>query len=357
MKTSMFIEGLYFANLYLSDHLCFSSSLARRIKLISIKILPEQILETTTFIRFKSHKRQAHLSEYFPELVSSFQSASNEKAPAAYVLTLIATLFSRTQLSSLFRTERMVHSFTMLLTFLAVGTVAVIVAPVREEDSVSSSTDCNSTLPYSLPSLPSYHPQAGTFGSQDLACQAIRITKLPYSQYVAFVKAHMVFLTEKGEWQEWETDETMLQKNPQDSQLQTKIKEWAVKIRERGEHLLRKIEKEDVRFAGLYVWYHISNLDKIDQLKFTLIVLLGKPPLDKESETTFQSFEGSIQRLDLSLPWDILEEIENKEDQKNTAIVIQNWMWIDNVEKTGFLKNIAHIKRTAKKRLPFEYFA
>ncbi|KAJ3807426.1 hypothetical protein EV368DRAFT_66949 [Lentinula lateritia] len=168
----------------------------------------------------------------------------------------------------------MLHSNSVLITFLAAGTASVFGVPVREGFANSLATQ-NAGFPSSF-HLPS--PQHGQSGYQNLERRA-GVTNPLHLKYIEFVEQNQNCLTHIGDLWDCKADVIMLHAKPNDSVLQGKLGNWAMRIHQSmqisksgcassgGEsnqdvkQLLRGIKDQDDQKTGEFVWGHKEYLD------------------------------------------------------------------------------------------------
>ncbi|KAJ3882860.1 hypothetical protein F5051DRAFT_435724 [Lentinula edodes] len=269
----------------------------------------------------------------------------------------------------------MVHSNSVLITFLAAGTASVFGAPVREGFDKSLATR-NPSFPSNFPPSSPQHSQSGY---QNLGRRAGSrgkgVTSPLYQGYIKYIEQNQNCLAHIGELWDCKADVIMFQANPNDSRLQGKIRYWATTIHERMkaskpgcagsggeskqdvEQLLKGIKDKDDQTMGEFVWEHkeyldipaadiIRNLKEIPNGPSVMLLhqwaedvqeRMNEP--DKQKPPSFGGVEDvPVEKL--------LEGITDPSHREKIAFVKDpnNWKLLNSEQRGKFLMNVSTIK-------------
>ncbi|KAH7874274.1 uncharacterized protein C8R40DRAFT_335311 [Lentinula edodes] len=264
----------------------------------------------------------------------------------------------------------MLHSNSVLITFLAAGTASVFGAPVREGFANSLATQ-NPSFPLSFP-LPS--PQHSRSGYQNLGRRA-GVTNPQHLVYIKFIEQNQNCLAHIGELWDCKADVIMLHAKPNDPVLQGKIRNWATRIQQsieaskpgcagsggqsnqNMEQMLKGIKDKDDQKMGEFVWEHKEYLDiPVADIIRTIKEIPNGPSvmlLHQWAEDVQERMNESGKQKPPSfgggedVPVEkLLEGIINPSHREKIAFVKDpnNWKFLNSEERGKFLINVCTIK-------------
>ncbi|KAJ3912578.1 hypothetical protein F5877DRAFT_84660 [Lentinula edodes] len=270
----------------------------------------------------------------------------------------------------------MVHSNSVLVTFLAAGTASVFGAPVRERFENSLATR-NPSFPSNFPPSSPQHSQSSY---QNLGRRAGSrgqgVTSPLYQGYVKFIEQNQNCLADIGELWDCKADVIMFHAKPNDPVLQGKIRNWATRIQQsieaskpgcagsggqsnqNMEQMLKGIKDKDDQKMGEFVWEHKEYLDiPVADIIRTIKEIPNGPSvmllhqwaedvqerMNESGKQKAPSFGGGedvpVEKL--------LEGITDPSHREKIAFVkdLNNWKLLNSEEQQKFLINVSTMKK------------